>query len=615
MSVPGKIVRAAIHPGIGIARVGNSANGYFIGPEIPAAAPVPEGGYKDGAGAIKRQAARFRIYGFDADGNVVQEITAADAEIEWTVHVANTKASWYNFTGPLDIPEATPVGRRNPDFTGDERKLLEIDPGPRRITGINASGAQYRFDTGCFLHQPVYLGELRTDEAGRLLFLGGHGLACTPSRVNTITTYADNRGWHDDISDGPVQAEVRIQGEKIPVDPAWVVAAPPNYAPDIISIRTMYDVMVDTYQGWWLPRSGEVSFQKDILPILERFCGMQWVNFGFFLQFGWGGPYDFQRQGYMAKLCSPRPEFREVRQQVFNLFRNPNATDLQQTAWPQMYGDYVQIPPAAPLSLLSLTPTQYAQMQAWAAGKFKNDWNPDYQPPKFLDDVPLAQQPATLDEAAMHYCLGGPFHPGCEMTWPMRQHTMYYAPFRLRPKWHDAPTFDYGDTLTPEVALGENGPLYSNGAGDVTKWMATPWQSDTAGCRSGYTPEYDPFLPTFWPARVPNHVLTAADFEKIFNGELSADKKMELFNTRANWLRLLKGTGVLDQMQEMTQVWPHAGIVVRREVPHPDPQLPSVMFVEEAAAFHQRPRTQNLTASPDGRAPHRKQARAAAGGK
>ena len=42
--------------------------------------------------------------------------------------------------------------------------------------------------------------------------------------------------------------------------------------------------------------------------------------------------------------------------------------------------------------------------------------------------------------------------------------------------------------------------------------MAVPWQTDTASCRSGYYlgygPRYDPYVPTFWPARVPNQVLT-----------------------------------------------------------------------------------------------------------
>src|ERR1700691_587852 len=64
------IVRAAIHPGIGIARIGNSQGGYFIGPEITTPPPQAADYYRDQTGAIKRQAARFRVYGYNAAGDV-----------------------------------------------------------------------------------------------------------------------------------------------------------------------------------------------------------------------------------------------------------------------------------------------------------------------------------------------------------------------------------------------------------------------------------------------------------------------------------------------------------------------------------------------------------------
>ena len=40
--MPNTIVRAAIYPGIGIARVGNSESDFYIGPEVtdPPAAPL-----------------------------------------------------------------------------------------------------------------------------------------------------------------------------------------------------------------------------------------------------------------------------------------------------------------------------------------------------------------------------------------------------------------------------------------------------------------------------------------------------------------------------------------------------------------------------------------------
>src|SRR5437899_1206881 len=101
------ITQCAIHPAIGIARVGNSLDAYFLGPELPGPHPVPVEGFKDATGRFKRQAARFRVYGLDAEGNVVKELTAADAEITWTVHLANKKAAWYTFDFAFDIPEAT----------------------------------------------------------------------------------------------------------------------------------------------------------------------------------------------------------------------------------------------------------------------------------------------------------------------------------------------------------------------------------------------------------------------------------------------------------------------------------------------------------------------------
>ena len=102
--VSSSIDRVAIYPGIGIARVGNSPDAFFFGPETIGEARIDDTNYRDAQGRIKRQAARFRIYGLNAAGEVVKEITAADGEIAWSVHVANHKAGWFNFDQALDIP-------------------------------------------------------------------------------------------------------------------------------------------------------------------------------------------------------------------------------------------------------------------------------------------------------------------------------------------------------------------------------------------------------------------------------------------------------------------------------------------------------------------------------
>jgi hypothetical protein len=52
---------------------------------------------------------------------------------------------------------------------------------------------------------------------------------------------SDAAAWFDDTSDGPVTAKVSIDGKSVPVDGAWVVIAPPNYAPGLVGWRTLYE--------------------------------------------------------------------------------------------------------------------------------------------------------------------------------------------------------------------------------------------------------------------------------------------------------------------------------------------------------------------------------------
>ncbi len=104
-----RIVKAVIYPSIGIARIGNSPEEYFIGPEVPEPPAKPPGFYRDAQGRLKRQAARFRIYGVNSAGQIVRELSQSDsgAQIQWSVQLANTKAAWYTFQIALDIPDAS----------------------------------------------------------------------------------------------------------------------------------------------------------------------------------------------------------------------------------------------------------------------------------------------------------------------------------------------------------------------------------------------------------------------------------------------------------------------------------------------------------------------------
>ena len=80
-------MRFKIHPAIGIARVGDSPDEFYLAPEQAGQLPnelTPDGGeqpvtkFKDGQGRVKRQAARFRVYGYDDDLKQGKEIQVGE---------------------------------------------------------------------------------------------------------------------------------------------------------------------------------------------------------------------------------------------------------------------------------------------------------------------------------------------------------------------------------------------------------------------------------------------------------------------------------------------------------------------------------------------------------
>jgi hypothetical protein len=221
------ILALRVYPPLGIARIGNAqesdnpySDDYIIGPEVVGGPPtLPNGNparyvsdFRSEDGRIKRQAARFRIYAHLKDGTVTELTAEKSVRIEWLVAIANLKSGWYEFNQAMDLPRGLSQNakRRNesmPILPGG-RSILDIKPTPRRIEGKNQFGSGYQFDDGTFWFKPVYLGELRTDIEGRLLFLGGRGISEPFRKGFDPLTFANNVGWHDDVSDGPVRARV-----------------------------------------------------------------------------------------------------------------------------------------------------------------------------------------------------------------------------------------------------------------------------------------------------------------------------------------------------------------------------------------------------------------------
>jgi hypothetical protein len=376
-----------IHPAIGIARVGNSPDEFFIGPERLGEHPSPAGGFKDGQCRVKRQAARFRIYAHHDDGTV-DEITDAEADISWTVHLVNQKAAH--------------PGRGNTEGAG----ALTIDPGSRTLNGPNQ---RKLFDTGTIDFadaDPVIvpLGEVRSDDANHLLVLGGFGKSASPPGSG-LAHYWTNDDWYDDVSDGPVSATITIRatGTSPLVVGAWVIVAPPKFATGIDNVITLYDrvfqAMVD---AGMVAEPTTTSYTNDVFPILQRARDTRWVE-SIGSVHSWADPVTSQA----------------VRDHIFNRLSVPGSggsdmPDLNDSGT----GDN------------RLTPTQYHHMERWKNGNYTNDWV----------GVPAPQAnitPDGLDRAALDNCVGGAFLPGIEAggmpgnARPIIDATKYLEAFRL----------------------------------------------------------------------------------------------------------------------------------------------------------------------------------------
>jgi len=588
-----RIVRCAIHPALGVSRVGNAPpEDYYLAPEIPGrpADPGPAG-FKNAAGEIRREAARFRVYGYDEVGNVVGEITAADAEIVWEVHLANRKAAWYQFLNALDLKQfAMTPGYRNATVQGAQRDDLVIDPGPRTISGRDRSGPEYAFDQGWISFSPgaitqVPLGELRTDADGRLIVIGGAGHSASASGARAVT-FANNDGWHDDTSDGPVRATVKIGDRELLAEPAMVAVTPPNYGQGLHGVVTMHDVVYDLFlRQEWVEPPAKLSFWEHIFPLFARMAGNQWVNQGIYFLFGAGSPSDLTNPEYLEKLASPDPAHRAEREYLFHWFRQPpppwdspspraELPPPEPVDLPPFYGDGVDYTDSA-IYDLAITPTQYEWLRLWAEGKVETGERPTRLPEK-LEELELAAQPGALDRAPLEDCLGGAFHPGIELTWPLRVPSLWQPPasvdgllYRLNilPAG-ETPVDDYGPFLTPEIALGPGGPVSASGPGTLTRWLGIPWQTDEASCLSGYNSSNYLSLPSFWAARVPNQVLAWKSYERLLDPALPAAQKVKHLTYRQFWLRDLNASGAYqDRINNMVKNWHAIGIVAEQPVP------------------------------------------------
>ncbi|HYV51622.1 MAG TPA: LodA/GoxA family CTQ-dependent oxidase, partial [Dongiaceae bacterium] len=505
-----------IHPAIGIARVGD-ADSFFIGPETPGLRPTGEKPgtavppYKDG-GKIKPQAARFRIYEYvdKGDGNYTNngEISMADPKvvIQWKVHVANRKASFREFDGLAGSGSRPPADKRNKTFAS--RKKLDIDPKERQIMGRKKGPIEiarkkpnetWPADIGA--SGITSLGRLMTDGDGRLLVIGSRGDTAHLAG-NSLTDTFNNDGWFDDVFDGPVSASLVIDGEPKTVVSAWVMCGPPDFAPQLQNIVTLYDAIYDVaargvpipareaayLKGGPLERLARISeeFKKagkfelskyepdyatEILPLLSRIELYRYVMVI---------PAGVHTGAKWANLGSKDTKYAAERKAVFDRIRIPElspgaSTTASSRNMPQLKGD-IEDDPVDYYAHLTVTPTQYAILRRWADGNFVES---KPAPPANKPDL----TPHGLDRAALENCVGGAFYPGIEAGWLVREAGVYAEPFRVK----------LGSSST------YGGKAETVKAGHFSRQMALPWQTDFLECETGS-------IPGWWPAQRPDFV-------------------------------------------------------------------------------------------------------------
>lgn len=704
-----------IYPSIGIARVGNGPadkQNVVWSPEVPGQdmyATDLELYTKDGR--LKKMAQRFYVYECDDEGKPVRPINTDDYDVEWAVEVANKKPFWYNFNNCLDLsivsdnqdlspnvakhklapgksttyrnPNVLDMGERVPEGYNYRKELINRPPaatvsktasrcelgGKFPFPQDSAKTSRLAQSMGCD-DQSVSLGIIEYDDGkdgdgavlnprhqGTLIFYAadGHSAALNPSDLNV--DFADNANWYDDICDGRVSATLksRKDGSTVKLDDArsaaWIATAPPNYAPQIDPLSTMFDLITGTA----IPADGKGPFQPGlslVIPLMYRLYRMQWVNLGDFLAPSFRETIDeLTKEGKLKYLYTKEPAGAVVREQIFKLFRNPaypydnqpvipskEQTDilnrgvgkrpLQLPYYPSDGVDY----PGSPAQWFAIPPVLYQQLENWRDGNFESI--PGLQGEtmeelgRFFQQCYLeaAEQPGKeallMTRAVLDTLYGGGFHPGVELTWPMRHNEMYaentlvysdvlqrsghsiglygLREVRLniasRAREKDIFFHDFGLLMDSEDIRESLDPanskhwLWEITPGDLTKWMGIPWQSDAGSCQAVFTEEQYP-VPAWWAANLPVYVLPVDSYEQLKDPAIVDNTKQYIYANRLPWLHTTNTGfvgyhaegGYINGLIKMVYQWDKIGVVVGREFGVNSLGLPNLMYVSYSA--------------------------------
>ena len=663
-------MKLRIYPSIGIARLGNGPakkEDVIFSPEIPWANLYETNKeYHTADGALKKQAQRFYIYECDNDGKPVRKLDINNCDIEWTVEVANKKPFWYDFNNSLDLSINTDnenlspnfyndniapgisTSRRNPNVldqklinAGDNnyRKELINRPQPATVSSEHSRkniGGQFPFPldnaSGSRIaaamntsSKYVNLGTVEYDE-GALIFYPGDGVSASLNPSDLNTDFADNSNWYDDICDGRVTAKVTIKGTTYNLDnsesSAWIATAPPDYAPQIQPLSTMYDLVCGTVNEEYF-----TDFSL-IFPVLYRLYRMQWVNASDFLAPSFREVIDQLTTDEFKALYNNSEQAQPVRNKIFNLFRDPTYnynnepiiksntnTDItnlgsgtEELKYPFYPGDGINYP-GSPAQWFAIPPILYQQLKKWRDGNFTSlnsnattmgELGVHYQNIYLEASRDPSKSPLLMTRAVLETLYGGGFHPGVELTWPMRHRQMYAENSLTFPKVNEEASLfglrevriasatteeqneifynDFGFQMNSEDVTQSIDPsneknwLWKNTPGDLTKWMGIPWQSDAGSCQKVFLDSQYP-IPAWWAANLPVDVLTEESLVKMQNSTITPEAKQYIYANRVPWLMTTDTGyvgyhaegGYLNGLINMVYKWKDIGVVAARE--------------------------------------------------
>ncbi|CAE7151084.1 unnamed protein product [Rhizoctonia solani] len=445
---------------------------------------------------------------------------------------------------------------KNYEYT-NTRTWLIIDPGEKEIEGADKKNVfldgKFGNDKDIPLQKEVRLGELRTDEHGRLLVLAsdGHSFSAVGAKDKDLDSEFDNDGWVDKVCDGTVHVTVKSKSQPdrdIPVkNRATIITGPPRFSSGTHAPTTLYELIEEVYER---PRRreagdaykvGDVVFYRDIYPMFKRIYLLSWTNNQNSIR-NHHGP---NKMKYFAGplFSDPTKDYRKRANLLETRIRAPvidddeaneklRAEQASNEFMPLLGGDDSEPEEGKPNRWASLTQLQYDRLKKWAGPEKNFTIGVEEVPYESFDKIPLDEQPSALTKAGLEWSIGAPMYPGIEVYWVAQRDESYKPGERFR----------FADTVTP---------------GDLTKGLALPWQSDFSMCNTHW-----------WPSIRPDDVVAETYFD-----QLKADTKPDQLNQLAGKLkdrvRWARGIEYEDdenkQNSEMVRKWNKLGFVARQD--------------------------------------------------